>query len=268
LSSHTPDSFAPDAQSLVTRVAERAAIAIENGRLYEAVRAANNAKSEFVALVAHELKVPMTSISGYADLFPMAGPVTDKQAQFLVTIKNAVNRMRVLVSDLNDISRIESGNLRVDLEPVSVREAIDSALEGAQTEIERRGHHLTVTVSADLPPVQADQDRLAQVLLNLISNAYKYTPDGGTIQVEAFRNGNRIAFRVADNGIGMTAQQMANLGIKFWRAENTLNQPGTGLGFAITRNLIELMRGDLDIQSIPGKGSTFVFNLPIATHGG
>lgn len=268
LSSHTPDSFPLDAQSLVTRVAERAAIAIENGRLYEAVRAANNAKSEFVALVAHELKVPMTSISGYADLFPMAGPVTDKQAQFLVTIKNAVNRMRVLVSDLNDISRIESGNLRVDLEPVSVREAIDSALEGAQTEIERRGHHLTVTVSADLPPVQADQDRLAQVLLNLISNAYKYTPDGGAIQVGAFRNGNRIAFRVADTGIGMTAQQLANLGIKFWRAENTLNQPGTGLGFAITRNLIELMRGDLDIQSIPGKGSTFVFNLPIATHGG
>ncbi|MHB8626673.1 MAG: sensor histidine kinase [Aggregatilineales bacterium] len=264
LSSHTTDSFPPDAQSLVTRVAERAAIAIENGRLYEAVRGANNAKSEFVGLVAHELKVPMTSISGYADLLPIAGPVTDKQAQFIATIKNAVNRMRILVNDLNDISRIESGNLRIDLEPVSVREAINSALEGAQTEIERRGHQLSVTVPSDLPPVRADQDRLAQVLLNLISNAYKYTPDGGAIQVEAFRKADRIAFRVADTGIGMTAQQLANLGIKFWRAENALNQPGTGLGFAITNNLIQLMHGDLDVQSTPGKGSMFTFSLPAA----
>ncbi len=264
LTSHLATSFAPDAQTLVARVAERAAIALENGRLYEAVRAANNAKSEFVGLVAHELKVPMTSISGYADLLPVVGPVTEKQAQFLATIKNAVNRMRILVNDLNDISRIESGNLRIELEPVSVREAIDSALEGAQTEIERRGHHLTVTVPSDLPAVWADQDRLAQVLLNLISNAYKYTPDGGAIQVEAFRNADRVAFRVADTGIGMNAQQLANLGIKFWRAENTLGQPGTGLGFAITYNLIQLMHGELDIQSTPGKGSTFTFSLPVA----
>src|SRR5258708_30841190 len=95
-------------------MADRAAIAIENARLYDAVRAANNAKSEFVSLVAHELKVPMTSIQGYADLLPMTGPINEKQEQFINTIKNAVNKMKVLVSDLSDISRIESGQLRVE----------------------------------------------------------------------------------------------------------------------------------------------------------
>jgi len=265
LVSDAPESFPEDAQTLVARVADRAAIAIENGRLYEAVRAANNAKSEFVSLVAHELKVPMTSISGYADLMSIAGPINDKQTQFVATIKNAVQRMKVLVSDLSDISRIESGNMRVQLGAVAVPEVLDSSLDNAQTEIERRHHQLTVKVPKDLPPVYADQDRLNQVLLNLLSNAYKYTPDGGLIQVEVFRTGDQVAFRVTDSGIGMTSEQLANLGTKFWRADNTLNQPGTGLGFAITRNLIELMNGQLDIQSTPGEGSAFTFTLPIAS---
>ncbi len=265
LISNAADAFPEDARTLVARVAERAAIAIENGRLYEAVRAANNAKSEFVSLVAHELKVPMTSISGYADLMSIAGPINEKQTQFVATIKNAVQRMKVLVSDLSDISRIESGNMRVQLGIVAIPEVVDSSLDNAQTEIERRHHQLTVKVPKDIPSVVADQDRLNQVLLNLLSNAYKYTPDGGTIEVEVFRSGDQVAFRVADSGIGMTAEQLANLGTKFWRADNSLNQPGTGLGFAITRNLIELMHGELHIQSAPGKGSAFTFTLPIAS---
>ena len=258
-----PQAFPPEAQPLVVRVADRAAIAIENGRLYDAVRAANDAKSEFVSIVAHELKVPMTSISGYADLLPLVGTVTDRQAQFITTIKNAVNRMKVLVSDLSDISRIETGNLRIEPADVNVKQAIDLAVEGTSTEIERRGHILNVTIEPNLPLVHADEERLTQVLLNLISNAYKYTPDKGTINVTAKRTSDRIAFTVADSGVGMTPEQLANLGVKFWRGENALNQPGTGLGFAITRNLIELMNGQLDIQSTPGKGSTFTFTLPV-----
>ncbi len=258
------DAFTPDSQSLVTRVADRAAIAIENGRLYDAVRAANNAKSEFVSIVAHELKVPMTSIAGYADLMPMAGTINERQTQFITTIKNAVNRMKVLVSDLSDISRMETGNLRIDPEDVSVQEAIDLAVEGTATEIERRGHTLHIDVQPGLPMVHADHERLTQVLLNLMSNAYKYTPDSGVIHVQAKRTGDRVAFSVSDNGVGMTPEQLANLGTKFWRAENNLNQQGTGLGFAITRSLIELMQGTLDIQSEPGKGSTFTFTLPVA----
>lgn len=256
--------FRTEQQALITRMADRAAIAIENARLYNEVRAANNAKSEFVGIVAHELKVPMTSISGYADLIPMAGTVNERQAGFLNTIKNAVYRMKVLVSDLNDISRIETGQLRVNLGAVACDEAISAAVEGTMTEFERRAHALQRDVAADLPLVRADRDRLTQVLLNLLSNAYKYTPDGGQITIGARRNGGQILFVVADSGVGMSSEQVAKLGTKFWRADNGLNQPGTGLGFAITRHLIELMGGQVQIDSAPGKGTRIGFALPIA----
>src|SRR5207249_565308 len=170
--------------------------------------------------------------------------------------------MKVLVSDLSDISRIESGNLKVDLKNVSVIDAINATTEQIVAEIERRKHQLVIEVEPNLPPVQADKDRLAQVLLNLMSNAYKYTPDGGTIKLQARRrNGKEVAISIVDSGVGMTAEQLAKLGTKFWRADNGLQQPGTGLGFAITRNLIELMHGKLDIQSEPGKGSVFTCTL-------
>jgi signal transduction histidine kinase len=258
------NAFSADQQALVVRMADRAAIAIENARLYDAVRAANNAKSEFVGVVAHELKVPMTSISGYADLIPMAGSINEKQSGFLATIKNAVQRMKILVSDLNDISRIETGNLRVELAEVSVSEVISMVREGIATEIAQRNHTLNIDIDPELPAVRADRDRLIQVLLNLTSNAYKYTPNGGTVRLAAKRQGAQIAFLVADSGVGMSAEQVAKLGTKFWRADNGLGQPGTGLGFAITRNLIALMGGTFDIQSVPRQGTTVTFTLPVA----
>ncbi len=258
------NAFSADQQALVVRMADRAAIAIENARLYDAVRAANNAKSEFVGVVAHELKVPMTSISGYADLIPMAGSINEKQRGFLATIKNAVQRMKILVSDLNDISRIETGNLRVELAEVSVSEVISMVREGIATEIAQRNHTLNIDIDPELPAVRADRDRLIQVLLNLTSNAYKYTPNGGTVRLAAKRQGAQIAFLVADNGVGMSAEQVAKLGTKFWRADNGLGQPGTGLGFAITRNLIALMGGTFDIQSVPRQGTMVTFTLPVA----
>lgn len=259
------NAFRDDARALVSRIADRAAIAIENARLYAEVQAANNAKSEFVGVVAHELKVPMTSISGYADLLSMAGPINERQSSFVGTIKNSVKRMTILVSDLNDISRIETGQLRVVLADVNVADAISFAKEGVITEIESRGHKLMVEIEPNLPAVRADKDRLSQVLLNLFSNAYKYTTDSGTITVRAkTAASNRVALSVTDSGVGMTPEQVAKLGTKFWRADNGLQQPGTGLGFAITRHLIELMNGVLEIQSIQGKGTTVTFTLPIA----
>lgn len=193
----------------------------------------------------------------------MAGSISEKQAGFLQTIKNAVYRMKVLVSDLNDISRIETGNLRVDLANVSVPEVIAAVREGILTEISERDHTLHIDVDPDLPPVRADRERLVQVLLNLASNAYKYTPNGGSIGIAARKDGSKIIFRVVDNGVGMTPEQVSKLGTKFWRADNGLGQPGTGLGFAITRNLIELMGGVLNIQSAVGKGTQISFALPV-----
>jgi signal transduction histidine kinase len=257
-------AFDEDAQALVSRLADRAAIAIENGRLYDAMQAANRAKSEFVSLVAHELKVPMTSISGYAELMAMAGPLSEQQRAFVQTIKHNVQRMTALVSDLNDISRIESGQLRVEMQAVDVRSAITEATEGVIQQIKEHGHTLVEKVPPELPPVQGDHRRVVQVLINLLSNAYKYTPDGGTITLRARHQGNAVQVSVMDTGVGMTPEQLAKLGTKFWRADNdhVISQPGTGLGIAITQSLLTLMGGRMDAKSTPGKGSMFTVTLP------
>ena len=257
------DGFDEDARALIARLADRAAIAIENGRLYDAVQAANRAKSEFVSLVAHELKVPMTSISGYADLMPVVGELNSQQERFVATIKNAVQRMMVLVSDLTDISRMESGHLQVSMEQVDLVPVLEEVKEGVMAQIQEHAHEFVEEIDADLPPVHGDRSRVVQVLTNLLSNAYKYTPDGGTITLRAQRNGDSVSVSVSDTGIGMTPEQLTKLGTKFWRAEHdhVAGQPGTGLGLAITRNLLTLMGGDLDVQSEAGQGSIFTVTL-------
>lgn len=261
------DAFDEDAQALVSRLADRAAIAIENGRLYDAVQSANRAKSEFVTLVAHELKIPMTSINGYADLLSIVGALSEQQQAFVNTIKGSVQRMVVLVSDLNDISRIESGQLAVKAEEIDLRSAINEAKEGVLQLIEAHGHTYVEELPPDLLLVRGDRSRVIQVLVNLLSNAYKYTPSGGMITLHVEKNGTSVRTSVIDTGIGMTPEQLAKLGTKFWRADHdhVSTQPGTGLGMAITRNLLQLMGGELEVESTPGKGSTFTMILPLYT---
>lgn len=260
------NAFDYDAQALVARMADRAAIAIENGRLYTEVQGANKAKSEFVGTVAHELKVPMTSIRGYADLILQFGELDERSAGFVERIKASVARMQTLVEDLSDISRIESGNLRVEMTEVDLKEVIESAKAGTIGQIEEREHQLNEEIDTNLPKVKADPARSVQVLLNLLSNAYKYTPNGGKINLSVKRQADRVYLSVQDSGVGMSADELKKLGTKFWRSDNehALKQSGTGLGFSITRQLIELMDGTLEIKSEKGKGSTFTVGLKVA----
>jgi signal transduction histidine kinase len=193
--------------------------------------------------------------------------LTDQQKEFVTTIENNVERMKILVEDLSDISRIESGQLKISIEPIDLSKVLAQAKDGVMSQIEARNHSLVEEIEPKLPHVQADASRLVQVLVNLLSNAYKYTPDGGTITLSAKHDDNHIKISIKDSGIGMTPEQVAQLGTKFFRADNehVTQQPGTGLGFAITRNLIELMKGQLDIHSEVGTGSTFAFTLPVSS---
>jgi signal transduction histidine kinase len=237
--------------------------------LYDAVQAANRAKSEFVTLVAHELKVPMTSINGYADLLHVVGALNEQQQAFVGTIKSSVQRMVVLVSDLNDISRIESGQMQVKSEQIDLRSAINEAKEGVLQLIEAHGHTYVEQLPPDSLMVWGDRSRVIQVLVNLLSNAYKYTPAGGMITLHLDKTDSHMRLSVTDTGIGMTPEQVARLGTKFWRADHdhVSTQPGTGLGMAITRNLLQLMGGELEVESTPGKGSTFTMTLPVSAPG-
>ncbi len=260
-------TFDAEQQDLVQRIVGRAAIAIENAQLYERVQAADRAKSEFVGIVAHDLKAPMTSILGYTDLMLMQGDnLTERQRDFLKRMQGTVHRMEVLVSDLADISRIESGHFFMDETRVSVEHVVQALRDSTQPEIQARQHQWAEDIEPDLPDMLVDYYRLLQILTNLVSNAYKYTPNGGTITLAVKRKHNRIQFSINDTGIGLSKEQIAQLGTKFWRAEDdyTRSQPGTGLGFAITRGLIEQMGGQIQVESEPGKGSTFTFDIAIA----
>jgi signal transduction histidine kinase len=259
-------SFSESEQDLVERVVARAAVAIENARLYAEVQAADFAKSEFVGVVAHDLKVPMASILGYAELTLLDDDLNPRQIDFQQRIRDIVLRMEVLVSDLADISRLESGHFYMDVTRVPVEDIVQAVKDSMYTQLTARGHQFEQEIGADLPELEIDYYRLLQVLTNLMSNAIKYTPDGGRITLRVRRANHGVMFSIQDNGIGLTPDGLMMLGTKFWRADDdfTRSQPGTGLGFAITRSLVQQMGGKIRVESEPGKGSTFSFYIPAA----
>jgi signal transduction histidine kinase len=266
-----------EALEFVIRLADHAAIAIENARLFEQVRRANDAKTEFISFVSHELKQPMTSIKGYTDLLikGTAGELGDVQRSFLDTVRSNVDRMNTLVSELLDISRIESGRIRLEFGDVSVEELIQEVLRTIRGQIEAKQQVLEVDVPSDLPLMRGDRGRLVQVMTNLVSNAYKYTPEGGHIAIRAqqwsdgqgaVEEDGFVMCSVADTGIGISPEDQERLFTKYFRADNPAvrSVPGTGLGLVITKSLVELHGGEIWIESELGRGSTFSFTIPIA----
>jgi signal transduction histidine kinase len=228
---------------------------------------ANRSKSEFVSIVSHELKLPMTSIKGYSDLMlsGATGQLNENQTSFLTTIRNNVNRMATLVSDLADISRIESGNLRLEPREVPVWDVIDEVVTLTRTQVTQKNQTVTVDIPKELPKAWCDRNRLAQILTNLVSNANKYTPEGGAIIVHATLETNLIQIKVEDNGLGMTPEDQQKLFSKFFRSadDKVREAPGTGLGLSITKNLIELQGGTIWFESEFRKGTSFYFTVPV-----
>jgi signal transduction histidine kinase len=261
----------------LNRLSDHAAIAISNAQLYAEVQRANDAKSEFVSFVAHELKNPMTSIKGYTELLSkgVVGPVTEPQSNFLNTIHSNVERMSTLVSDLNDNSKIEAGRLRLDYKAVDVSDVVDDAIRSTTAQIEDKKQTVERNVADSLPKVWADSTRIGQVLVNLVSNAYKYTPEGGNIIVGAELSDNQwdaegaeqvVHIWVQDNGIGITPEDQQKIFQKFFRSEDSKAReaPGTGLGLNITKSLVEMQGGRIWFESEFRKGTSFHFTVPVA----
>jgi signal transduction histidine kinase len=210
----------------------------------------------------------MTSIKGYSDLMlaGATGALNENQSNFLTTIRNNVNRMATLVSDLADISRIESGNIRIEPRSVPVWDVVDEVVNITRNQMEQKKQTVAIEIHENLPKAYCDRNRLAQILTNLISNANKYTPEGGKVHVQAYHIDGMIEIQVADNGLGMTPEDQQNLFSKFFRSadEKIREAPGTGLGLSITKNLIELQGGKIWFESKFREGTTFYFTLPIA----
>jgi len=270
LESTDHDYFTSDDVAFVRLMTSHSAIAIENAHLFEQVKTANDAKSEFMQFATHELKTPMTSIKGYTKLMQMGatGPLTEKQADFLEVITNNVDRMDRLVQDLLDVSRIEAGRIRLEIENVQIRDVIEEVLTSVKTQVENKHLNLIVDMMDDLPELRADYRRMVQIVTNLVSNAYKYTPQGGQISVLAAPvngNGQAVAVTVSDTGYGISEEDQAQLFTTFFRAgdQNIRNEPGTGLGLSITKNMVESHGGQLSFESELGKGSSFTITFPL-----
>ena len=277
LQSGAENPFSEEEVEFARRLADHAAIAVANALLYREVQDANLAKSEFVSFVSHELKTPMTSIKGYADLLAQGavGPVTDMQSQFLDTIRTNVNRMATLVTDLADIAQIESGRMRLEPSQFSYRVVIEEVVRSTKAAVDDKQQTLNVESDPDLPDVWADYVRQVQILTNLVSNAHKYTPEEGQITIHVNRAVNEwdtegapevLHIAVEDSGIGIGAEEQEGIFGKFFRSESrsVREVPGTGLGLNIVKNLVELQGGQAWFESELGVGSIFHVTLPLA----
>ncbi|MEJ5225408.1 MAG: GAF domain-containing protein, partial [Anaerolineales bacterium] len=277
LESNQPDALQSDAQDFLSRLSDHAAIAIANSQLYAEVQAASVAKSDFVSFVAHELKNPMTSIKGYTELLSAGavGPINDMQSNFLSTIRSNVERMSTLVSDLNDNAKIEAGRLRLEFKSTNVADIVDDVVRSTKRQIEDKKQTIHVEISPDLPNIWADRIRVAQVLTNLVSNAHKYTPEGGEIIVSAEKAANRwdpqgppevVHIWVKDNGIGISPEDQKKIFQRFFRSDDqkARESPGTGLGLNITKSLVEMQGGKIWFESEFRKGTTFHITVPVS----
>ncbi len=227
-------------------------------------------KSEFVATVSHELRTPMTSIRGYVDILLMgaAGELSPSQLHFLEIVKNNTERLNILVNDLLDISRIETGRVTLTLQPVDLREVAEEVVSDVLRRSQEENKPMAISVEAepDLPLAMADPERIHQIIGNLVDNAYNYTPPDGRIHVSLRKAGGDIQVDVQDNGVGIPLQDQERVFERFFRGEDplVLATPGTGLGLSIVSQLVEMHHGKIWMNSagIPGQGSTFSFTVP------
>jgi signal transduction histidine kinase len=263
------NSMAKNLKELLTSLEQRVKQRTQElAEAHDEAVTANKSKSEFVSVVSHELKLPMTSIKGYSDLMlsGATGALNENQTNFLNTISNNVNRMATLVSDLADISRIESGKLRLEPREVPVWDVIDEVVTLTRTQVTQKNQTVTVEIPNELPKAWCDRNRLAQILTNLVSNANKYTQEGGAIVIHATCEDDLIQIKVEDNGLGMTPEDQKKLFSKFFRSadDKVREAPGTGLGLSITKTLIELQGGKIWFESEYRKGTSFYFTVPIS----
>lgn len=229
---------------------------------------ANRAKSAFLATMSHELRTPLNAIIGFSDLIRhmKADPqAVEAGKDYAVHIANAGRHLLEVVSDILDISKIESGTFTLNREPCDIADVIESAVAMVQERAAAKMQRLQVRIPKDLPEMAIDARRIRQVLINLLSNAHKFTPERGQILVIAQRiRSGSITIAVADTGCGMDAEQMKIAMTPFGQVQShfTRTQEGTGLGLPIARGLARQHGGDLQLESEPGAGTTVILTLP------
>jgi len=228
-------------------------------------RQASQMKTDFVSFVTHQLRTPLAGIKWMLELAAQTPEMVGEAGSYVADARAAAERLIGLVNDLLDISRLESGKLSMTLQPTSLSKLTKGVLDDLAPLIREKGHQLTVTGAGDATEVPADPQLLRQVILNLTSNAIKYTPAGGVISIALGRAAGATArWTITDSGIGIPKGAVARLFEKFYRADNahTVETEGTGLGLYLVRLIVEKLDGQVWCESQEGRGSTFIFTLP------
>jgi two-component system phosphate regulon sensor histidine kinase PhoR len=222
-------------------------------------------RRDFISNVSHELRTPLAALKALTETL-QGGALEDPPAahRFLEQMETEVDSLSLMVSELLELSRIESGRVPLNLAATAPQEIVYLAVERLRLQAERANLSLTVACPDDLPEVQADAVRIQQVLVNLLHNAIKFTSTGGQVAVNVIRQGNEVRFGVSDTGIGIAGEDQPRIFERFYKADRSRASSGTGLGLAIARHLVEAHGGRIWVESKVGEGSSFYFTIPVA----
>lgn len=257
--------FGDDDVALARDLALRAALALDNARLYRVAQEANQAKTDFLAVISHDLRTPLSSILGYSELLLMGVPETlgTASAEQVRRVRTAGNHLLYLIDELLSYARLDAGRDVVNARPFDARDVIDDVASVVKPLAQERGLDLVVTRPPDPIPCETDPDKLRQILTNLAWNAIKFT-EQGVVGLEVARHGEQVHFRVRDTGVGIAPEHVDRIFQPFWQVRQGRRGPedGTGLGLSVVQRLTELLGGNVSVESRLGEGSTFTVVVP------
>jgi signal transduction histidine kinase len=270
----TPGLFGPETVDLLRAFATQSTLAIQNAGLFQELaqksrelESASRHKSEFLASMSHELRTPLNAIIGFSEVLGerMFGELNDKQAEYIQDILGSGRHLLALINDILDLSKVEAGHLELERAPFDLPATLDGALTLVRERASRRGLTLVLDVDPGLGSVVADERRVRQVILNLLANAVKFTPDGGRVTLRAVPVPGAVETSVQDTGIGIAPEDQEAIFEEFRQVgtDYARKREGTGLGLALARRFVEAHGGRIWVRSAPGQGSTFTFSLPV-----
>jgi PAS domain S-box-containing protein len=257
--------FNADLRTLAEKFVGTSALTLQNAQLYAAAQRANQARDEVLGVVSHDLRNPISAIAMCARVLGHSEPVNaEARADLLLTISESTDWMNRLIQDLLDVANIERGQLSLECRREMPFAMIEQAIHMFSVEAADHGIALSSEVDPGLPPVRADAGRVVQVLGNLLRNAIKFTPNGGQISVRGRHADGVVSLSVTDTGPGIPAESQRQVFDRYWHSSDGARRRGTGLGLSIAKGIVEAHGGRIWVESAPGRGSTFIFTLPVA----
>jgi PAS domain S-box-containing protein len=257
-----PARFTEEHENVIKGIAIQAAIALDNAKLYEEINKLNAKKDEFIGLASHELKTPITSLSGYLQIVDKGLDTADRNKGFISKALLQTNKLATLISDLLDVSKIETGTLPLSYSSFNLFQLVQEAIELIQ--YSTKSHQIVLESDADNLTISADRQRMEQVIINLLSNAIKYSPNANMVKVSVSKSEDKAIVAIQDFGMGINKQHQERIFSRFYRVEElAAHISGLGIGLYISNEIIIRHNGRLWVESEPEKGSTFTFEIPL-----